>query len=80
MTTHSSILAWKISWTVEPGELHSMVSQKVGHNLPTKKIKLSLQFFFFLNVTYYVILRTFMASEYYIFIVGEKKKVLIIVI
>ena len=27
METHSNILAWRISWTEEPGELHSMVSQ-----------------------------------------------------
>ena len=29
MATHSSILAWKISWTEEPGRLQSMGSQKV---------------------------------------------------
>ena len=28
MATHSSILAWKISWTVEPGGLQSMGLQK----------------------------------------------------
>ena len=28
MATHSSILAWKISWTEEPGGLQSMGSQK----------------------------------------------------
>ena len=28
MATHSSILAWEISWTVEPGGLQSMGSQK----------------------------------------------------
>ena len=33
MATHSSILAWKISWTEEPGGLQSMGSQRVGHNL-----------------------------------------------
>ena len=27
MATHSSILAWKIPWMVEPGRLQSMVSQ-----------------------------------------------------
>ena len=27
MATHSSILAWEISWTEEPGELQSMGSQ-----------------------------------------------------
>ena len=31
MTTHSSILEWKISWTEEPGGLQPMGSQKVGH-------------------------------------------------
>ena len=30
MATHSSILAWKISWTEEPGELQSMGLQRVG--------------------------------------------------
>ena len=28
MTTHSSILAWRIPWTVEPGGLQSMGSQE----------------------------------------------------
>ena len=32
MATHSSILAWKIPWTEEPGRLQSMVSQRVRHN------------------------------------------------
>ena len=30
MGAHSSILAWKIPWTVEPGRLPSMGSQRVG--------------------------------------------------
>ena len=34
--THSSILAWKIPWTEEPGRLQSMGSQKVRHDLITK--------------------------------------------
>ena len=29
---HSSILAWKIPWTEEPGELQSMGSQRVRHD------------------------------------------------
>ena len=29
MTTHSSILAWRISWTEEPGRLKSIGSQKL---------------------------------------------------
>ena len=32
MATHSSILAWKISWTVDPGGLQSIGSQRVGHD------------------------------------------------
>ena len=32
MATHSSILAWRIPWTEEPGSLQSMGSQRVGHN------------------------------------------------
>ena len=32
MATHSSILAWEISWTEEPGGLPFMRSQRVGHN------------------------------------------------
>ena len=32
MATHSSILAWKISWTEEPGGLQSMGSRRVGHD------------------------------------------------
>ena len=32
MATHSSILAWKIPWTEEPGGLQSMGSQRVGHD------------------------------------------------
>ena len=32
MATHSSILAWRIPWTAEPGKLQSMGSQRVGHN------------------------------------------------
>ena len=32
MATHSSTLAWKITWTEEPGRLQSMGSQRVGHD------------------------------------------------
>ena len=32
MATHSSILAWRISWTEEPGGLQSMGSQRVKHS------------------------------------------------
>ena len=32
MATHSSILAWRITWTEEPGGLQSTGSQRVGHD------------------------------------------------
>ena len=32
MATHSSILAWEILWTEEPGGLQSLGSQRVGHD------------------------------------------------
>ena len=37
MTTHSSILAWKIPWTEEPDSLQSLGSHRVGHDLVTKQ-------------------------------------------
>ena len=37
MATHSSILAWKIPWTEQPGRLQSMGSQRVGQDLVTKQ-------------------------------------------
>ena len=37
MAAHSSILAWKIPWTEEPGRLQSMGSQRVGHDWATKQ-------------------------------------------
>ena len=36
MATHSSILAWKIPWTEDPGGLLSMGPQRVRHDLVTK--------------------------------------------
>ena len=32
MGTHSSILAWEIPWTEEPGGLQYIEPQRVGHN------------------------------------------------
>ena len=41
MATHSSILAWRIPWTEEPGRLPPMGSQKVGHDWVTNTFTLS---------------------------------------
>ena len=35
MVTHSSILAWRIPWTEDPGRLKSMGLQRVGHDSAT---------------------------------------------
>ena len=37
MATLSSILAWEIPWTGEPGRVQSMGSQTAGHDLATKQ-------------------------------------------
>ena len=37
MATHSSILAWRIPWTEEPGGLESMGLQRIGYSLVTKQ-------------------------------------------
>ena len=37
MATHSSILAWEIPWTEEPGGLQSIGWQRVGHDWATKQ-------------------------------------------
>ena len=36
MATHSSMLAWRIPWTEEPGRLQSMGMQRAGHESWTK--------------------------------------------
>ena len=42
MGTYSSILAWRILWTEEPGGLQSMGSQRVRHDWATNTFTLSL--------------------------------------
>ena len=37
IATYSSILAWKIPWTEEPGRLQSIGSPRVGHDLATEQ-------------------------------------------
>ena len=36
IATHSSILAWKVPWTEEPGRLQPMALQRVTHTLASK--------------------------------------------
>ena len=58
MVTHSSILAWRIPWTEEPGGLQSMGLQRVGHdwetNTHTQKYTGIQDFFSYIsNLDYY---------------------------
>ena len=46
MTTHTSILAWRIPWTEEPGELQSIGSQSLKQ-LSMQTLLISRPFFFF---------------------------------
>ena len=39
MATHSSILAWRIPWTEEPGGLQSMGLQRVRHDWATNTFR-----------------------------------------
>ena len=50
MATHSSILAWRITWTEEPGGLQSMGSQRVGHDWETNQ-QFCWLFFFLIWIT-----------------------------
>ena len=60
MATHSSILAWKISWTEESGGLQSMGLQSVGHDWATntylhnsvKQLSFNLKIIFFAYFTF----------------------------
>ena len=59
MATHANILAWKISWTEEPGGLQSMGSQRVGHDWATEHTHTDwAQRPLFLFITFLAVIRT----------------------
>ena len=43
MATQSSILAWRIPWTEEPGRVQSMGSQRIGHDWATERQQLGVR-------------------------------------
>ena len=47
MATHSSVLAWRLSWTEDPGGLQSIGLQRVGYDLSNSTN--TFRFFFFLQ-------------------------------
>ena len=42
MAAHSSVLAWRIPWTEEPGGLQSTGWQRAGHDLATEQQQICL--------------------------------------
>ena len=81
MSTYSSILAWRILWTEEPGGLQSMGSQRVGHdsvtNTFTQSIKLVWERWILQGYTGVMTLLNFEATNYKVYpiqnVFGEKK-------
>ena len=57
MATHSSILAWKIPLTEEPGGLQSMGSQRIGHDRAQKVNYIH-------SVKYYIVAKTWTNHVY----------------
>ena len=48
--THSSILAWKIPWTEEPGRLQFMLSPRIGHDRVTSLSFLYIKIYKIFNI------------------------------
>ena len=48
VATHTSILAWKIPWTEEPGKLQSMGSQRVRYIMDMQIFKQMVKFLIYL--------------------------------
>ena len=63
MVTHSSILAWEISWTEEPGRLQSMGLQRDGHGLVTEHAHIIFILKLHNNVNFVVLKRRYYHSK-----------------
>ena len=62
MALHSSILAWKIPWTEEPGRLQSMGSQRVGYvpsEVPVQLSEDKMYLFLFFNTNIFSLIILF---------------------
>ena len=63
LVTHSSIFVWRFPWTEEPGWLHSMRSQRVGHNRVTNT--------FILYIVVYICYSKFTNSSHSLSLLGN---------
>ena len=66
MATHSSVLAWKIPWTEEPGGIQSTGSQRDKYNWTTKPFTVTLSMLWELYDLYIEMLRVDMAENNYL--------------
>ena len=65
MATPSSILAWRIPWTEEPGRIQSVGSQRVGHGRSDLARMQGISFIIchrWIDITYLIILRVLLAE------------------
>ena len=77
MATHSSILAWRIPWTEEPGGLQSTGSRRVGHDWATS---LSLFTFPLCNIFLYAYINNapkFVPQTYFLLLDRRKLKLFV---
>ena len=68
MATRSSVLAWRIPGTGEPGGLQSVGSHRVGHDRSDLAAAVFRQCLFFQNVAY-----LFLNTRFYYLLVEERK-------
>ena len=52
VAAHSSIFAWEVPWTEEPGRLHSIGSQRVGHDSVTQQLRTTTADVYQLHTSY----------------------------
>ena len=80
LATHSSVLAWRISQTEEPGRLQSKGLQGVEHDWATNTFTFQFHWSFIFEGSYFTLLKTnnsFLSSVGY-FQEREKKKILLL--
>ena len=71
MATHSSILAWRIPWTKEPGGLQYIGSQRVRHDWATNTFT-NIHIYMYIYVYMYVYIYTYIYIYVYIYFAFHK--------
>ena len=68
MATCSSILAWETPWAEKPGELQTIESQRVRHNLATEHVHSEKEYLFY----FLLLLLLFVCFGFFFFFLPEK--------